>query len=447
MSPMKPAPSGRSAPTEIRPATGKLGILTPGMGAVATTFMAGVEAIRKGRSKPIGSLTQMGTIRLGKRTDNRTPLIQEFVPLAKLDDIVFGGWDLFPDDAYQAASKAGVLSKEHLAELKDFLSAIKPMKPVFDQTYVKKLTATHSKTGKNKMDLAEQVIEDIKRFKKEHNCDRLVMVWCGSTEVYQSPAPVHATLAAFEKGLVASDPEIAPSQIYAYAALKCGVPYANGAPNLTVDIPALLELARLNGVPVSGKDFKTGQTLMKTILAPGFKARLLGVEGWYSTNILGNRDGEVLDDPESFKTKEVSKLGSLEHVLQPHLYPDLYGKMHHVVRINYYPPRGDNKEGWDNIDIFGWMGYPMQIKIDFLCRDSILAAPIVLDLALFMDLAQRAGMTGIQEWLSFYWKSPQTPEGLYPEHDLFIQLMKLKNTLRHLRGEELITHLGAEYYD
>jgi myo-inositol-1-phosphate synthase len=417
------------------------------MGAVATTFMAGVEAIRKGRSKPIGSLTQMGTIRLGKRTDGRTPLIQEFVPLAKLDDIVFGGWDLFPDDAYQAASKAGVLSKEHLGELKDFLSSIKPMKPVFDQEYVKKLTATHSKTGKNKMDLAEQVIEDIKRFKKEHNCDRLVMVWCGSTEVYRSPSPVHATLAAFEKGLVASDPEIAPSQIYAYAALKCGVPYANGAPNLTVDTPALLELARVNGVPLGGKDFKTGQTLMKTILAPGFKARLLGVEGWYSTNILGNRDGEVLDDPESFKTKEVSKLGVLEHVLQPHLYPDLYGKMHHVVRINYYPPRGDNKEGWDNIDIFGWMGYPMQIKIDFLCRDSILAAPIVLDLALFMDLAQRAGMTGIQEWLSFYWKSPQTPEGLYPEHDLFIQLMKLKNTLRHLRGEELITHLGAEYYD
>ncbi|HEY5449310.1 MAG TPA: inositol-3-phosphate synthase [Polyangia bacterium] len=436
-----------TAKTEIKPASGKLGILTPGMGAVATTFIAGVEAIRRGLAKPIGSLTQMGTIRLGKRTDGRSPLIREFVPLAKLDDIVFGGWDLFPDDAFQAASKAGVLSKEHLVPLKDFLSSVKPMTPVFDQEYVKKLTATHQKKGKNKADLADQVIEDIKRFKKDNGCDRLVMVWCGSTEVYRSPAPVHATLAAFEKGLQENDPEISPSQIYAYAALKSGVPYANGAPNLTVDTPALMELAKKNGVPIGGKDFKTGQTLMKTILAPGFKARLLGVEGWYSTNILGNRDGEVLDDPESFKSKEVSKLGSLEHIFQPHLYPDLYGKMHHVVRINYYPPRGDNKEGWDNIDIFGWMGYPMQIKIDFLCRDSILAAPIVLDLALFMDLAQRCGMSGIQEWLSFYWKSPQTAPGLYPEHDLFIQLMKLKNTLRHLRGEELITHLGAEYYD
>ncbi len=432
---------------DIRPANGKLGILLPGMGAVATTFIAGVEAIRRGLSKPIGSLTQMGTIRLGKRTEGRSPLIKEFVPLAKLEDIVFGGWDLFPDDAYQAAAKAGVLSKEHLTELKDFLSTVVPMTAVFDQTYVKKLTATHAKTGKSKRDLADQVIEDIKSFKKRNGCDRLVMIWCGSTEVYRSPSAVHATLAAFEKGLEESDPEIAPSQIYAYAALKSGVPYGNGAPNLTVDTPALQELAKKNGVPIGGKDFKTGQTLMKTILAPGFKARLLGVEGWYSTNILGNRDGEVLDDPESFKSKEVSKLGVLEHILQPHLYPDLYGNMCHVVRINYYPPRGDNKEGWDNIDIFGWMGYPMQIKIDFLCRDSILAAPIVLDLALFMDLAQRCNMSGIQEWLSFYWKSPMTAPGLYPEHDLFIQLMKLKNTLRHLRGEELITHLGAEYYD
>jgi myo-inositol-1-phosphate synthase len=436
-----------STPIDIRPATGKLGILVPGLGAVATTFMAGVEAIRRGISKPIGSLTQMGTIRLGKRTDARTPLIKEFVPLTKLEDVVFGAWDLFPDDAFVAASKAGVLSKEHLTELKDFLSTIKPMKAVFDQSYVKKLTATHAKTGKSKADLAQQVIDDIKEFKKANNCERLVMVWCGSTEVYRSTAPVHATIASFEKGLAENDPEIAPSQIYAYAALKCGVPYANGAPNLTVDTPALMALAKQNNVPIGGKDFKTGQTLMKTILAPGFKARLLGVEGWYSTNILGNRDGEVLDDPESFKSKEVSKLGSLEHILQPHLYPDLYGNMCHVVRINYYPPRGDNKEGWDNIDIFGWMGYPMQIKIDFLCRDSILAAPIVLDLALFMDLAQRCGMSGIQEWLSFYWKSPQSAPGLYPEHDLFIQLMKLKNTLRHLRGEELITHLGAEYYD
>ncbi len=440
-------PLTQSGKTDIRPATGKLGILLPGMGAVATTFMAGVEAIRRGISKPIGSLTQMGTIRLGKRTDNRTPAIKDFVPLAKLDDLVFGGWDLFPDNAYEAASKAGVLSKEHLDSVKEFLTAIKPMTSVFEQNYVKKLTATHAKKGRSKLDLAEQVIDDIKTFKKQNNCDRLVMVWCGSTEVYRMLAPVHATLAAFEKGLAESDPEIAPSQIYAYAALKLGVPYANGAPNLSVDTPALMELAKKNGVPICGKDFKTGQTMMKTVLAPAFKARQLGLEGWYSTNILGNRDGEVLDDPESFKTKEVSKLGVLEHILQPHLYPDLYGDMHHVVRINYYPPRGDNKEGWDNIDIFGWMGYKMQIKIDFLCRDSILAAPIVLDLALFMDLAQRCGMSGIQEWLSFYWKSPQTPPGLYPEHDLFIQLMKLKNTLRYLRGEELITHLGAEYYD
>jgi myo-inositol-1-phosphate synthase len=445
MSPSTPGTAGKAV--DIRPATGKLGILLPGMGAVATTFVAGVEAIRRGMSKPIGSLTQMGTIRLGKRTDARTPLIKEFVSLAKLEDIVFGGWDLFPDDAYQAASKAGVLSKEHLTELKDFLSTVKPMPAVFDQSYVKKLTATHAKKGKSKKDLADQVIEDIKNFKKANGCERLVMIWCGSTEVYRSASAVHATLAAFEKGLEDSDPEIAPSQIYAYAALKSGVPYGNGAPNLTVDTPALMELAKKNTVPVGGKDFKTGQTLMKTILAPGFKARLLGVEGWYSTNILGNRDGEVLDDPESFKSKEVSKLGVLEHILQPHLYPDLYGDMCHVVRINYYPPRGDNKEGWDNIDIFGWMGYKMQIKIDFLCRDSILAAPIVLDLALFMDLAQRCGMSGIQEWLSFYWKSPMSAAGLYPEHDLFIQLMKLKNTLRHLKGEEMITHLGNEYYD
>jgi myo-inositol-1-phosphate synthase len=440
-------PLTQSGKTDIRPATGKLGILLPGMGAVATTFMAGVEAIRRGISKPIGSLTQMGTIRLGKRTDNRSPAISDFVPLAKLQDLVFGGWDLFPDNAFEAATEAGVLSKEHLGELKDFLSTIKPMTSVFAQEYVKKLTATHAKKGRSKADLAEQVIDDIKNFKKQNNCDRLVMIWCGSTEVYRSASAVHASLAAFEKGLAESDPEIAPSQIYAYAALKCGVPYANGAPNLTLDTPALMELAKKNSVAITGKDFKTGQTMMKTVLAPAFKARLLGLDGWYSTNILGNRDGEVLDDPESFKSKEVSKLGVLEHILQPHLYPDLYGNMHHVVRINYYPPRGDNKEGWDNIDIFGWMGYQMQIKIDFLCRDSILAAPIVLDLALFLDLAQRCNLSGIQEWLSFYWKSPMTPPGLYPEHDLFIQLMKLKNTLRYLRGEELITHLGAEYYD
>jgi myo-inositol-1-phosphate synthase len=435
------------SPVDIKPARGKLGILTPGMGAVATTFMAGVEAIRRGIAKPIGSLTQMGTIRLGKRTENRSPLIQEFVPLAKLEDIVFGGWDLFPDDAYQAASKAGVLSSEHMEAVKPFLSSIKPMTPVFDQGYVKKLTATHAKTGKSKMELAEQVIADIENFRKTNNCDRLVMVWCGSTEVFREPAPVHANVASFEKGLRESDPEIAPSQIYAYAALKCGVPFANGAPNLTVDTPALLELAREKAVPLAGKDFKTGQTFMKTLLAPGLKARMLGIEGWYSTNILGNRDGEVLDDPESLKTKEVSKLGVLDNILQPHLHPDLYGNVYHKVQINYYPPRGDNKEGWDNVDIFGWLGYQMQIKVNFLCRDSILAAPVVLDLALFLDLAQRSGMKGVQEWLSFYWKSPQTAPGLYPEHDVFIQLMKLKNTLRHLRGEDLITHLGLEYYD
>jgi myo-inositol-1-phosphate synthase len=434
-------------PIDIKPPTGKLGILTPGMGAVATTFMAGVEAIRRGLSKPIGSLTQMGTIRLGKRTDNRSPLIQEFVPLTKMNDLVFGGWDLFPDNAYQAAAKAGVLSKEHLEPLKEFLSNIRPMTAVFEQDYVKKLHGTHVKTGKTKADLAEQVVADIDAFRKREKLDRVVMIWCGSTEVYREPAAVHQSLAAFEKGLRESDPEIAPSQIYAYAALKLGIPYANGAPNLTLDTPALLELAKKNGVPITGKDFKTGQTFLKTLIAPGLKARLLGVEGWYSTNILGNRDGEVLDDPESFKTKEVSKLGALEYILQPHLYPDLYGNIHHAVRINYYPPRGDNKEGWDNVDIFGWMGYQMQIKINFLCRDSILAAPLVLDLALFLDLAQRCGMSGVQEWLSFYWKSPQTAPGLYPEHDVFIQLMKLKNTLRYLRGEDLITHLGAEYYD
>ncbi len=434
-------------PVDIKAPTGKLGILMPGMGAVATTFMAGVEAIRRGMAKPIGSLTQMGTIRLGKRTDNKAPLIKEFVPLAKLDDIVFGGWDLFPDDAHQAATKAGVLTKEHIAQHKEFLSSIKPMPAVFEQEWVKRLTATHQKKGKSKMDLAEQVIADIEAFRKRENCERLVMIWCGSTEIYREAAPVHASLATFEKGLRENDPEIAPSQIYAYAGLKLGIPYANGAPNLTLDTPALLELAKKNNVPITGKDFKTGQTFMKTVLAPGFKAKLLGVRGWYSTNILGNRDGEVLDDPDNFKTKEVSKLGVLEHILQPHLYPDLYGDLYHAVRINYYPPRGDNKESWDNIDIFGWMGYQMQIKVNFLCRDSILAAPVVLDLALFMDLASRCGMTGIQEWLSFYWKSPMTPAGLYAENDVFIQLMKLKNTLRYLRGEALITHLGAEYYD
>ena len=431
----------------IAPAKGKLGVLCVGMGAVTTTFIAGVEAIKKGLAKPIGSLTQMGTVRLGKRTDGRSPLIKDFVPLADLNDLVFGTWDIFEENAYEAAMHAGVLEKELLVQLKPQLSKIKPMSAVFDQNFVKRLSGTHVKQGKNKMELAEQLMADIAEFKKKNKCSRLVMVWCGSTEVFIKEQPVHKTLASFEKGLKENHKAIAPSMVYAYAALKSGVPFANGAPNLTVDIPALMDLANKNWVPLCGKDFKTGQTWMKTMLAPGLKARMLGLHGWYSTNILGNRDGEVLDDPGSFKTKEESKLSVLEYILQPEVYPELYDNFTHMVRINYYPPRGDNKEGWDNIDIFGWLGYPMQIKIDFLCRDSILAAPLVLDLALFMDLAQRTGMKGIQEWLSFYFKSPMCAPKLYPEHDLFIQLMKLKNTLRHLRGEELITHLGLEYYD
>ncbi len=435
-------------PSEIKPAQGKLGVLLPGFGAVATTFVAGVEAARRGLAQPIGSLTQLNTIRLGKRTDNRTPLIKEFVPLASLDDLVFGAWDPIPDNGYQSALVAGVLEKEaHVDPLKDFLSGIEPMPAVFDPAYVKKLDGPNKKKGANKKELAEQLREDIRAFKEKNGCDRLVMVWCGSTEIFLRPGPVHETLESFEKGMVDNDPAIAPSMLYAYAALMEGVAYANGAPNLSGDVPALEKLARDRGVPIGGKDFKTGQTLMKTILAPGFKTRMLGLAGWFSTNILGNRDGEVLDDPESFKTKEESKLGVLEHILQPKMYPQLYGDMYHKVRINYYPPRGDNKEGWDNIDIFGWMGYPMQIKLDFLCRDSILAAPIVLDLVLFMDLAQRSGLSGIQEWLSFYFKSPQTAPGLYPEHDIFIQHWKLKNTLRWLMGEEMVTHLGVEYYD
>ena len=436
--------------TKIAPARGKLGVMIPGMGAVATTFMAGVEAVRKGIAEPIGSLTQMGTIRLGKRTEGRSPKIQDFIPLARLQDIVFTGWDLFEDNAYESAMHAGVLEKDLLNQIKPFLSSIEPRKAVFDRNYVKKLDGKHVKKGKNKKDLAEQLRADIRDFKKKSGADRLVMIWCGSTEIFLQQAPVHASAQAFERGLEKNDENIAPSMIYAYAALMEGVPFANGAPNLTVDIPVMLELSRRNHAPIAGKDFKTGQTLMKTILAPGFKARMLGLNGWFSTNILGNRDGEVLDDPGSFKTKEESKLSVLDRILQPELYPQLYGNIHHKVRINYYPPRGDNKEGWDNIDIFGWLGYPMQIKVDFLCRDSILAAPIVLDLVLFLDLAQRSeelrGL-GIQEWLSFYLKSPMTVPGLYPEHDLFIQLMKLKNTLRHLRGEQLITHLGLEYYD
>jgi myo-inositol-1-phosphate synthase len=433
---------------KIAPATGKLGVMVVGLGAVATTMIAGVEAIRRGLAKPIGSLTQMGTIRLGKRTDNNTPLVKDFVPLADLNDLVFTGWDIFEDNVYESAAHAEVLDKETLAKLKPYLETIKPLPAVFDQFYVKRLHGTHVKKGKNKMDLAQQVMVDIQNFKK--TVDRVVMIWCGSTEIFLEPTAVHESIAAFEKGLENDDPGIAPSQIYAYAALKEGVPFANGAPNLTVDTKALVELSKQNAAPVCGKDFKTGQTLMKTVLAPAFKARYLGVSGWFSTNILGNRDGEVLDEPNSFKTKEESKLGSLEYIFQPELYPDLYNDIYHKIRIEYYPPRGDKKEAWDNIDIFGWLGYPMQIKVNFLCRDSILAAPIALDLVLFLDLAKRTPELrnlGVQEWLSFYLKSPQTTEGLYPEHDLFIQSMKLKNTLRHIMGEDLITHLGLEYYD
>jgi myo-inositol-1-phosphate synthase len=431
----------------IQPASGKLGVLTPGLGAVATTFIAGVESVRRGLTKPIGSLSQMATIRLGKRTDKRSPRIRDFVPLASLDDLVFGAWDPIPDDAYTAAMKSGVLEAHDLTPVADFLRGIAPMPAVFDSRYVTRLTnTTNVKQGKNKRDLAEQLRQDIRDFKTKHALERVVMVWCASTEAYITPGPAHATVAEFERAMERSDDAIAPSMLYAWASIMEGVPFANGAPNLTVDTPALLHLANECGVPVSGKDFKTGQTWMKTVISPGLKARMLGLAGWYSTNILGNRDGEVLDDPASFKTKEESKLSVLHTILQPELYPDLYDKFSHVVRINYYPPRGDNKEGWDNIDIFGWMGYPMQIKVNFLCRDSILAAPIVLDLALFSDFAQRAGMKGIQEWLSFYYKSPMAAPGLTPEHDLFIQQTKLKNTLRHLMGEEQITHLGLEYY-
>jgi myo-inositol-1-phosphate synthase len=432
---------------KIAPAEGKLGVLIPGMGAVTSTFIAGVEAVKAGWALPIGSVTQMGTVRLGKRTDGRSPKIKDFVPLAGLDDLVIGGWDIFDDNVYEASLKAGVLSKDHVERVKGPLSAIKPMKAVFDHDFVRRLDGPNVKQGGSKMDKARMVMDDIENFRKTNGCSRMVMVWCGSTEVYHKPAEVHQSLASFERGLEKNDPEISPSQIYAYASLKMGVPHANGAPNLTTDVPAFLELARDRQVPICGKDFKTGQTLMKTIISPGLKARMLGLTGWYSTNILGNRDGEVLDDPASFKTKEVTKLSVLEYILQPDLYPQLYKDFYHVVRINYYPPRGDAKEGWDNIDIFGWMGYPMQIKVDFLCRDSILAAPLVLDLVLFLDLAQRSGMKGVQEWLSFYFKGPMTVPGLYPEHDIFIQLMKLKNTLRWMRGEELITHLGLEYYD
>ncbi|MDO8432926.1 MAG: inositol-3-phosphate synthase [Candidatus Binatus sp.] len=434
-------------PVRIAPANGKLGVLLPGMGAVSTTFIAGVEAVKRGIGAPIGSLTQLATVRLGKRTEGRTPLIKDFVPLASLNDLEFGGWDIYEDTAYEAARNAAVLDPALLEKVREPLEKLHPMEAVFDQEYVRRIHGPNVKEARTKMDKAEMLMDDIRGFRERTGVARTVMVWCGSTEVFHRPAEVHQTLKAFEAGLANNDPEIAPSQIYAYAALKMNIPYANGAPNLSTDTPALLGLARERNVPICGKDFKTGQTLMKTIIAPGLKARMLGLSGWFSTNILGNRDGEVLDDPGSFKSKEETKLSVLDEILQPKLYPQLYGNLFHSVKINYYPPRGDAKEGWDNIDIFGWLGYPMQIKINFLCRDSILAAPLVLDLVLFMDLAQRAEMRGIQEWLSFYFKAPLHAPNLYPEHDIFIQLMKLKNTLRWMRGEDLITHLGLEYYD
>ncbi|HEY9533097.1 MAG TPA: inositol-3-phosphate synthase [Mucilaginibacter sp.] len=432
--------------SNIKPAEGKLGILLPGLGAVATTLIAGVEAVKKGLAEPVGSLTQMGTIRLGKRTENRRPKIKDFVPLANLNDIVWGGWDVFEDNVYESAMNAKVLDAGLLNSVKDELQKIKPMKAAFDKNYAKNLTGTNVKTG-TRYELAQQVMEDIQNFKEVNGLDRIVLVWCGSTEIYYEASDVHSTLDKFEAGLKADDKLIAPSMIYAYAALKLGIPFANGAPNLTVDIPALIDLAKMTETPIAGKDFKTGQTLMKTVLAPGLAARSLGVSGWFSTNILGNRDGLVLDDPDNFKTKEVSKLGVLEDIFKPEENAELYGDIYHKIRINYYPPHGDNKESWDNIDIFGWLGYKMQIKINFLCRDSILAAPIALDLALFSDFAKRAGMSGIQEWLSFYLKSPQTAPGLPAENDIFKQLIKLENTLRYLMGEDLITHLGLDYYE
>jgi len=432
---------------EIQPAEGPLGVLLPGLGAVSTTFIAGVELIKKGLGEPIGSLTQLGTIRLGKRTDARVPAIKDFVALSELRDLVFGAWDIFPDNAYESATHAGVIDPGLLAHVRPELEAVKPWPAVFSPEYVKRLDGPHVKRGKTKWELAQQLMEDIRTFRRQSGAARLIMIWCASTESFLERSTVHQSLENFEAGLKSNDSQIAPSMIYAYASLMEGVPFANGAPNLTIDIPALVELAVKKRLPICGKDFKTGQTLMKTIISPGLKARMLGLTGWFSTNILGNRDGEVLDEPSSFRTKEESKLSVLDVILRKDLHPELYGKYVHKVSIHYYPPRGDNKEGWDNIDVFGWLGYPMQIKLNFLCRDSILAAPLVLDLALFLDLAHRAGMHGVQEWLSFYFKSPQTAPGLYPEHDLFIQLMKLKNTLRYLKGEELIHHLGLEYYD
>jgi len=432
---------------EIKKAEGKLAVLTPGMGAVTSTLIAGVEMAKKGLGKPFGSITQMQRIRLGKRYENRNPLIKEFVSLADLNDIVFGGWDIYDDTVYEAALKCEVFSKEQLLPVKDELSSIKPMPAVFDKKFVKNLNPTIMKKAKTKMDLAGMLMDDIKNFCSKNKVQRSVVVWAASTEVLVEETEVHKSLKNFEEGLKKNSPDISPSMIYAYAALKMKIPYANGAPNLSVDIPALVELSEINGVPIAGKDFKTGQTLMKTIIAPGLKARMLGIRGWYSTNILGNRDGLVLDDVGSFKTKEKSKKSVLNTILEPELYPDLYSNLYHKVKIDYYPPRGDAKEGWDNIDIFGWMNMPMQIKINFLCRDSILAAPVMLDILLFLDFAQRAGLKGIQEWMSFFFKSPMHRPDLKPENDLFIQHIKLKNTLRLLMHEEIIDHSGLDYYE
>jgi myo-inositol-1-phosphate synthase len=429
------------------PPEGRLGVLLPGLGSVATTLVAGVHLINKGLARPFGSLTQMQSLRLGKRTHPTWKPIREIVPLANLSDLRFGGWDIFPEDAFQAARNAGVVPMELLSKVEEELSALKPWPAVFERSWVRNLDGKHLKSAPTKMHLAEALMKDIADFRRQSGVTRCVMVWCGSTEVFAQPTATHETLSAFEKGLKESSPDIAPSMIYAYASIASGIPFANGAPNLTVDIPALIEMAKARGVPIAGKDFKTGQTMMKTIIAPGLRARMLGLQGWFSTNILGNRDGEVLDDPGSFRTKEVSKASVLDAILQPEVYPELYGDYFHKVRIEYYPPRGDAKEGWDSIDIFGWLGQPMQIKIDFLCRDSILAAPVVLDLVLFLDLAQRSGLAGIQEWLSFYFKSPMSRKDLRPEHDLFVQHLKLANTLRILVGEEVLDHSGLDYYE
>ncbi|MDR3244879.1 MAG: inositol-3-phosphate synthase [Prevotellaceae bacterium] len=427
---------------QIKDAEGKLGVLVIGVGgAVATTFIAGTMIARKGLGIPVGSITQLATIRLGKREENRFPKIKDVTPLADLKDIVFGGWDIFEENAYDAARHAEVLTVEDLEKVKDELQSIKPMKAVFDQNYVKRLHGVWVKNAPTKWDLKEMVRSDIRDFKEKNGCDRIICIWCGSTEVFTQISEIHQTLPALQKAMKENNPEIAPSMIYAYAAIEEGVPYINGAPNLTVDMPAIWDFAEQTQTPICGKDFKTGQTMLKTVISPMLKTRMLGLNGWFSTNILGNRDGEVLDDPGSFKTKEESKLSVIDNILQPDLYPELYGNVYHKVRINYYPPRKDNKEGWDNIDIFGWLGYPMQLKVDFLCRDSILAAPLCLDLVLFADLSKRAGFSGIQSWLSFYFKSPMHDNEHIAEHDLFIQYVKLKNTLRQIIGEQTLDFL------